>query len=198
MTKLIIVRHGQTNFNKEKKLMGHTDFGLNEIGRTQAEAVAKKLSVETIHAIYSSPLKRALETAHAINKYHKKKVIIENNLREINLGNAEGKTREEIEKIVPGFNFSNDNHRKKFNIELFSETVEMLHKNFIPKLMELSSHHSVVLVSHGLKIRSLFSALKMPIANDLKIPNTAITIVELEKNNTKILLHNDASHLQAI
>jgi len=195
MTKLIIVRHGETDFNKEKKLLGSTNISLNQTGKDQSEKVAKRLSTENIHAIYSSPLKRALETAHAISKYHKKEVLIENNLMEINLGFAEGKTREELKKIVSDFNFSNNSYRKKFKIESLSETVETLKNNLIPMLLKLHHNQNVILVSHGLKIRSLLHALGTPISYEIKIPNTAITIIDLEKNIAKILLNNDSSHL---
>ncbi|KAJ0457661.1 putative phosphoserine phosphatase [Helianthus annuus] len=66
-TEIVVVRHGETEWNAEKRIQGHLDVDLNDVGRQQAVAVAERLSRESkISAIYSSDLKRALETAETI------------------------------------------------------------------------------------------------------------------------------------
>ena len=73
--KIFTVRHGQTNWNIERRLQGHTDTPLNAEGLAQAEKVAKRLSSEKVDAIYTSDLSRAFKTAEAINQHHNAKII---------------------------------------------------------------------------------------------------------------------------
>lgn len=68
MTRLILVRHGETEWNRVERFRGRMDIELNERGRRQAQAVASRLSTWRIEAIYSSPLKRALQTAQPLAK----------------------------------------------------------------------------------------------------------------------------------
>jgi broad specificity phosphatase PhoE len=72
MAELILVRHGETVWNVEKIYRGRTDVKLDEVGIEQAELLGKYLSNWELEAIYSSPLKRALDTANIIARYHKR------------------------------------------------------------------------------------------------------------------------------
>ena len=65
---ILLIRHGQTNWNLESKLQGREDIPLNETGRSQAKTCAQYLSDQTWHTIYTSPLSRAKETAQIISK----------------------------------------------------------------------------------------------------------------------------------
>lgn len=89
--KLIIVRHGQTNFNLERKLQGVTDNELNDNGKNQAEQTKEKLENETFDLILCSPLIRARQTADIINKERKVKIIYDERLIERDFGEFEGK-----------------------------------------------------------------------------------------------------------
>ncbi len=84
------VRHGETDWNKNGKVQGHTDIELNEVGKQQARDVAEKLKHENFDLIICSPLKRAKETADIINKTLKLELIVEDDLRERNFGGREG------------------------------------------------------------------------------------------------------------
>jgi hypothetical protein len=70
LLKLILVRHGQTLWNREKRAQGISDIELSQLGRSQAECLALSLRDEKIDRIISSPLKRALQTAEMINRFH--------------------------------------------------------------------------------------------------------------------------------
>ena len=98
MLKLIIVRHGVTEWNKEGRLQGKKDIPLSKEGEEQADKLAKRLKDEKIDKIYASPLKRACKTAEIINKYHKLPINIEDGLREISYGIFDGISKEEREK----------------------------------------------------------------------------------------------------
>jgi broad specificity phosphatase PhoE len=68
--RLILVRHGETDWNREYRIQGHSDLPLNEFGKAQAEAIALALKDGMVEAIYTSPLCRAFETAKAISQFH--------------------------------------------------------------------------------------------------------------------------------
>ncbi len=102
MAKLFLVRHGETDWNKDHKIMGITDISLNEIGVQEAEKVGALLANQNFDVVYTSPLKRALETLEIIKKYVKcEKVEISNLLLERNFGSLSGKSWDEIELIIP-------------------------------------------------------------------------------------------------
>ena len=68
--KLILVRHGETLWNRENRIQGHTDVELSDDGRMQVKKLALSMEKDKIDAIYSSPLKRAYDTARAIARFH--------------------------------------------------------------------------------------------------------------------------------
>lgn len=96
--RLILVRHGETQWNNDYRIQGVSDIALNDRGERQAKLVAKRLSNEKIAAIYTSPLKRALATASAIAKYHRLTVATRDGLKELCHGVLEGKTAEEAHR----------------------------------------------------------------------------------------------------
>ena len=96
--KLILVRHGQTLWNREKRAQGLSDIELSNRGRAQADSLARSLQDQRIHAIISSPLKRALQTAGAINRFHHLPIEPEENLMELNMGDFEGIAFDEMMK----------------------------------------------------------------------------------------------------
>lgn len=101
--KLILVRHGETQRNREGLIQGISDLPLNEKGRKQAEALGRALAKERIDAIYSSPLKRALETARAIARFHRLGVRKDEGLREMDVGELDGLSYSELMARYPEF-----------------------------------------------------------------------------------------------
>ena len=95
MTTLLLVRHGETDWNAEGRLQGHTDRPLNEHGRNQAKELADRLAGEGADAIYASDLARAKETAEIVGARLGLPVMIDADLREKNWGNWEGLTGDE-------------------------------------------------------------------------------------------------------
>jgi alpha-ribazole phosphatase len=101
--RIFLVRHGATDWNLARRCQGATDLELNETGRRQAAAAAQELSGEKIAAVYSSQLKRALQTAAAVGRIHNLTAIIEESLRELDHGEIEGMTFAEIQAARPDF-----------------------------------------------------------------------------------------------
>ncbi|KAF7848664.1 hypothetical protein BT93_L1757 [Corymbia citriodora subsp. variegata] len=100
---IVVVRHGETEWNADKRIQGHLDIELNEIGRRQATAVGERLSREgKISAIYSSDLKRAFETANLIaTACGGLEVIKDPSLRERNLGELQGLRHAAAARVCP-------------------------------------------------------------------------------------------------
>lgn len=95
---IILVRHGQTDWNVKNMLQGRTDIELNCKGNEQAKEIAKELENIKIDRIYVSPLKRTIETSKQINKNRNIETIIDDRLIERGFGNFEGKSNIDIKK----------------------------------------------------------------------------------------------------
>jgi phosphoserine phosphatase len=95
---VLLVRHGATDWNLQGRCQGVTDLDLNEVGVRQAKQIAASLTNESIHAIYSSNLKRAQQTAQFFSLHHQLPVQIENDVRELDHGELEGLTFAQIKE----------------------------------------------------------------------------------------------------
>ncbi len=149
MIKLILVRHGETIENVRGICQGQTDGTLSKKGIAENKLLAKELSDHQIHKIYSSPLKRAADTAKEISKYHPIKLEFRDNLMEWYLGALQG------EKFPDDFDITN------LSDEL--ENAELVKKRLLYFLEEIRDQHkdeTIVIVSHGLTIKVLTTILK--------------------------------------
>ena len=99
--KLLLVRHGQTDWNLNQRFQGQSDVQLNEAGRQQATALAKRLAHDHIDVLFTSDLQRAHGTANIIAAHHACKIRVDARLREINFGAWEGLTYDEIKQSDP-------------------------------------------------------------------------------------------------
>src|SRR5947199_3660663 len=96
MATLLLIRHGETDWNAEHRWQGHADVPLNARGREQAKALAEELAPEGIDAIYASDLSRARDTAEIVGERLGVPVVLDPDLREIDVGSREGLTGEEV------------------------------------------------------------------------------------------------------
>jgi valyl-tRNA synthetase len=144
-SKWFLVRHGETDYNKEHRIHGQSDVPLNEIGRTQARSVATLLKEEKIDAIISSDLARAKETADIIGKEVGVKVFLEKRLRETHFGVLEGQLIDDVDKRYGKFT---ERPYKSLGAEAFEE----VEKRAMEALREHQNNHeykNVVVVTHG-------------------------------------------------
>ena len=202
MGKIFIVRHGQTSGNRARKYFGITDIELNEEGIIQAGLISKRLERENICRIYSSNLKRAFKTAEIIAKPHKINVESKKDLMEINFGDWEGLSFQEIQKSYPHEFSKWQNNIMDFTIP-HGESVLELKKRVEPAFSEILNsavENNVVIVTHGGPIRVILSSILSPNALEtvfwkIRQDNAALNIIE-NMNNTQIIsLVNDTSHL---
>jgi probable phosphoglycerate mutase len=101
VTTILLARHGETDWNRENRFQGHADPPLNETGRGQAAELAAALANEPLAAVYSSPLRRAFETAQIVGVPHGLEPVPADALREVDVGSWQGLTRTEIEERFP-------------------------------------------------------------------------------------------------
>jgi len=101
LTRIVAVRHGETAWNRDTRIQGHTDIPLNDHGRWQAQRVAQALRDEGVVAVYSSDLQRAAHTAEAIARACGLPLVLDPGLRERHFGRFEGLTHDEIHSQWP-------------------------------------------------------------------------------------------------
>ncbi len=156
MTRLLLARHGETDWNREQRFQGHADPPLNQTGRAQAVDLSVALAAEPLAAVYSSPLRRALETAEIVAAAHGQKPITVDALMEIDVGSWQGLTRAEIEKRDPDQFARWLDHVDGFGFE-DGESYEQLGGRVIPALLQLAVDHPgqrILAVTHGGPIRT--------------------------------------------
>lgn len=100
-TLLLVARHGQTDWNRERRWQGHADRPLTSVGRAQADVLAERLADVRLDAVYASDLRRAQDTARAVAACHGLEVETVPALREVDTGEWTGLTRPEVEARAP-------------------------------------------------------------------------------------------------
>jgi broad specificity phosphatase PhoE len=143
VTEILLVRHGETEWNRLHRWQGHTDTPLNDTGRAQARELAHTLAGERVDAVYSSDLSRASETAAAIAGEHGLAVLVDPDLREIDVGGREGLTREEVEQRFPDGGWNGETRE-----EHAARVLRALHR-----IADRHPDGRVVVVGHGGTLR---------------------------------------------
>ena len=151
MTRFILVRHGQTEWNRVERFRGRADIALNTVGLAQAEATGARVSRTWLPvAVYTSPLSRAVQTAEAIAKHFHLPVQQHAGLVDIDYGAWQGLTPEEVRQRWPE-EFDAWYNRPHLAHIPGGETLSDLRARAMPMLDELAAHHAgetVVLVGH--------------------------------------------------
>lgn len=157
MGKIIFVRHGETDLNRDNLIFGILDPSLNSLGIEQAKASSQKLLTLNYDIIYSSPLKRAVETAEIIN--HKNfDIEIDERLKELNFGKLEGLTIEEIKEKFPSCYEQMENDWKNCNY-ISGETPKEMYSRTIDFLKSLDYQKDNLVVAHWGTINCAISYL---------------------------------------
>ena len=147
---IYIVRHGQTDFNKQGRYMGRTDLSLNFVGRQQAMELAKEVKKLKIGFVVSSPLKRAMETAEII-KPNELKVIVNSHFIERSFGVYEGLTKDEAKKEFPDL-YKRNITRVFNNAPLNGETIKEVQERVFNGLDEIKKNYqdkNILIITHA-------------------------------------------------
>ena len=198
--KLLLVRHGETQWNREGRALGRGEQRLTDAGREQASAVARVLSRENIEAIYSSPLKRALETAKTIGLVLGLPVNISEELVEVDAGELEGLTSEEMRTRNPDFMALWDRDPGNTVMpggESLSQVQERIWR-LAQCFMRERPEANVAAVSHNFPIQTVIcKALGLPLSafRNLRVDLASISALELHQDRVRLVLLNDVCHL---
>lgn len=162
---IYIVRHGETIWNKEKRLQGSTDIELGEKGRELAIKTGEALMDTNIDMIFSSPLKRALETARLIQNGRNIPLTTDDRLRELNFGISEGKRYDELYEEQNCYFKYFFTEPQLYQPSENGETLEhLIHRagNFVKDVIEplASSCERVMIVAHGALNKALMCYIK--------------------------------------
>ncbi|HQN04963.1 MAG TPA: histidine phosphatase family protein [Anaerolineaceae bacterium] len=185
MTELWLVRHGQTDWNTEFRIQGSIDKSLNAIGIEQAHAIAKKLKDTHFDAIYSSPAKRAYQTASAIAQQLGLTIRTDKRLKEISLGLWEGLTWQQVQERYPEMFLKRKADPVHFAPE-GAETYGDLARRMVQAANEIALSHPgerVLVVSHGMSLATLLSKARgtnLADAYDLVPQNATPVVIEWE------------------
>lgn len=203
MTKIYLIRHGQSEWNVLNKIQGQVNTELTELGKKQGQAIANRLMNSNIDFIYSSDLNRALDTAKIIAEKINKPLVINESLREINFGVWEGLTGIELRKdykeeqktwrkspeklILPGAE----------SLEVLSERV----MKWMNSILKENCGKDIAIVSHSATLKiMLLGLLDMPLTHykNFTFSNVGLSIVELRNYNNVLINLNDISHLEGL
>lgn len=200
-TRIIFVRHAEAEGNLYRIFHGWTDSGITEKGHVQAKKAAERLKELKIDVIYSSSLKRTIQTAQYIADTKGLPIIRTDKLKEINGGDWEGKKWDDLPSIWPDEYHTWENaphiHRMPNG-----ETMEEFQQRLINEVMYIIDNNkgkNICVVTHGTAIRALmcrFFHLDLEeMINITWYDNTAISIIDYEEGEFKVILEGDASHL---
>lgn len=203
MTKVYLVRHGQTEWNKKLTFRGRVDIPLNEAGHMEAQALSHALKDKNIEAIYTSPLKRSIETAQPVAKFFHLEIVPVQGLIDINYGDWEGLSFHEVKKRY-GDQYKKWEKRPDLirfpNGETLDEAKERSFRAF-KNIVKESPDKSILIIPHRVINKILLCAL-LNIGNshfwEIKQDTGCINLIEYAEDRFVLCTINDTCHLKGI
>jgi broad specificity phosphatase PhoE len=202
MLRVLIIRHGQTAYNKEFRNQGRADIELDDVGLSQANCLAESVSVEGADHIYTSPLLRARRTAEAVAAKIGTTVSVDQRLAERDYGRWEGLTREQIIHIDPeGYEayradpIIQPSGGGESGIDVFMRSVA-----FLSDVFAKHSEGTVLVVAHGGSGSALIAALinaGPATADCFRLSNCSVTEVAIDGTKRRLVRFDDHGHLDA-
>ncbi|MDD5952348.1 MAG: histidine phosphatase family protein [Oscillospiraceae bacterium] len=202
MTRIILVRHAEAQGNAQRMFQGHSNAAISEKGRKQLALLSIRCRNMARDAIYTSPLRRAKETAEAINQFRPVPLYFREGLMEINGGVWENKPWKDLPELYP-------EEARHWNEEPWAfapeggETMTHLYNRIYSAVLQIARENqgkTVFVVSHGCAIRNLLCRLKYNDINRLNdvawCDNTAISYIDFDEDlRPTLTMESDASHL---
>jgi broad specificity phosphatase PhoE len=203
MTRIVLIRHGQTVWNREARFRGRAEVELDGFGRLQAEATGRYVAARwPVVAVYASPMQRAIQTADAVARAHGLTVHPLEGLMDIDFGEWQGCLAEEMEQQYPALfrNWTELPHTMHFP---GGEGLDDVRARLVAALDRVVARHpdqTVALVSHTVANRVLLCAV-LGLGNDhfwrLGQDTCAVNVFDAEDDTIYTIIHlNDTSHLQ--
>jgi len=203
MTKVYLVRHGQTEWNKKLTFRGKIDIPLNEMGHREAEAISEALKDKNIEVIYTSPLRRSIETTEPIAKLFHLEIVPIEGLIDISYGDWEGLTFNEVKKRY------SDQYKKwekrpdlvKFpNGETLNEVRDRSFRAF-KNIVKENPGKSILIIPHRVINKVLICSI-LGLSNshfwEIKQDTGCINLIEYSNERFTLSLMNDTCHLKGI
>ena len=203
MTKIILIRHGETDWNRDQVFRGRIDVALNEVGMTQARAVQESLRQRKIDAIYSSPLSRAFVTAGIVAEKRDVPVQVEEGFTDIDFGKWQGLSHQQVKEE---YNDLYDSWRSQPQEVTFPggeclQEVRRRSMGTLEKVIKSNPGKTLALVSHRVVLKVLLCAmlgLELSRFWYIRQDTCAINRCEYEVGNFYLTLLNDTCHLREV
>lgn len=201
-TSLIVIRHGETEWNRERRMQGHTDTPLSAAGAAQAAALARRLAGLPLAALYSSDLRRARDTAAVIARGTGNAVLTDARLRERSFGIFEGLTYPEMQALYPE-EFARFESRDPDYAMPGGESAREFQARCMRCLAEIAVRHAgstVAVVTHGLVLDALYRAaagLGPEERRPVPLLNASLNFFGYAAGGWRLVLWGDVSHLAA-
>lgn len=203
ITRLCLVRHGEADWNAERRLQGHTDIGLNARGLAQAEQMARAIRRMNLafDVLYTSDLQRAAKTAKAIEQLFATSAIANAELRERHLGALQGLTTDEAPQLEPDLWRSHlsrniaEELRGGESIQQFADRINTA----LEKIRKQHLGKTVLLVSHGGALDMMYRiASNQPLDAEKAVaaPNASLNWISHDGHRWKVDGWADTSHLE--
>jgi broad specificity phosphatase PhoE len=195
---LILIRHGETIWNKEGRVQGVSDIGLSEVGLRQAQSLSLSLKNHPIHSIYASPLIRAQTTAQIINQHHHAPIYFASELMEMDQGDFEGLTFQELMACEKEFvqRWIKDPATVAMpNGESFSE---LQHRAWSVIANIIDKAENAMVVSHNFTIAAVLCKIKnisLSQFREVCVGTASKTVVSFRNGSASIDVMNDRTHL---
>jgi probable phosphoglycerate mutase len=202
-TELILIRHGETAWNRERRMQGQTNTPLSDMGRAQAAAVGQRLASYAFAALYSSDLQRAWDTAAAIAQASGREIVSEPRLRERTFGVFEGLTYAEMAQRHPAEHARFELRDPDYAVP-GGESPRQFFERSLACLEDIAAAHageSVVVVTHGLVLDTLHrAARKMPLDAKREAPllNASLNTFARNAQGWTEIAWGDVEHLAEV
>jgi broad specificity phosphatase PhoE len=203
MTRIYLVRHGQTEWNRELRFRGRADITLDENGRKQASAISDALTGKGINAIYTSPLRRSIETARPVAAVFHLEIENHQGFIDINYGEWEGLAYDEVRQRYANLyrEWEERPHLVKFPN---GESLEEVRRRSVAAFMEVvekNSGNSIIIIPHRVINKVLLCAL-LGISNayfwSIRQDTGCINVIEYSNRRFVLVRMNDICHLRGI
>ncbi len=199
---ILLVRHGETEWNSLRRIQGQLDIPLNEIGLRQARAIARRLGASPVAAVYTSNLLRASQTAEPIAAACGRVALPDRRLRERHFGSLQGSYYETLQQTDP------ERHRRMHSRDLAfdmdgGETLPALHERVCEVMAEIAARHRegpVVVVAHGGVLDCCYrlaSGLALDAPRTYGLFNASLNTIAYDSDGFRLVSWGDVTHLGA-